>query len=252
MSAKVIFITGATSGFGGATARLFAKNDWKVIATGRRIERLEELQNEFPAGQIHIAKMDLTDEAGIKSVVAELPEDFKPVTCLFNNGGLALGTKPIPDVSMKDWRIMVETNVMGVLNTTMEVLPLLKQAGRGASIINVSSIAANFAYPGGNVYGASKAFVSQFSYELRCDLEGSDIRVTSLEPGLAKSEFTAVRNHGDFEINETFYDGTEPVLPEDIAETVFWLATRPHRVNVNRIEIMAQCQTPGIPKVLRT
>lgn len=248
---KVIFITGATSGFGAATARLFAQNGWKVVATGRRFERLEKLRDEFSEGQIHIAQMDLMDDDSIKAVVAGLPDDFKPVTCLFNNGGLALGTKPIPDVSMKDWRTMVETNIMGLLTTTMEVLPLLKEAGRGASIINVSSIAATYAYPGGNVYGASKAFVRQLSFELRCDLEGSDIRVTSLEPGMAKSEFTAVRTHGDFDFNEKFYEGAEPMLPEDIAETVYWLATRPHRVNVNAIEMMAQCQVPGIPKIIR-
>lgn len=243
--AKVIFVTGATSGFGAATARLFAANGWKVIATGRRLERLEELQGEFAGGQVHIAQMDLTDPASIQAAVAALPADFKPVTCLFNNGGLALGSNPIPDIKIEDWRMMVETNIMGLLNTTMEVLPLLKQAGRGASIINTGSVASRFAYKGGNVYGATKAFVRQFSYNLRTDLADTDIRVTDLEPGLAKTEFTAVRNYGDMQANEDFYKGTEPILSEDIAQTVWWLANRPPHINVNAIEIMAQCQTPA-------
>lgn len=251
MSDPVILITGATSGFGAATARKFAENGWKVIATGRRKERLDDLVTAFDAGRIHACQMDLTDHESIKNCIANIPTEFKPIKCLFNNGGLALGTKPMPDISLTDWRVMVETNIMGLLHTTHEALPLLKEAGRGASIINVGSIAGRFAYPGGNVYGASKAFVRQFSYELRCDLEGSDVRVTSLEPGMAKSEFTAVRTHGDWELNERFYDGAEPILPEDIAETVWWLANRPDHININSIEVMPVCQTPAIPKILR-
>lgn len=242
---KVIFITGATSGFGAATARLFARNGWKVVATGRRESRLEALRDEFAPGQVHIATMDLTDADSISAAVDGLPDDFTPVMCLFNNGGLALGSQPVPDIKIEDWRMMVETNIMGLLNTTMAVLPLLKAAGRGASIINTGSVAARFAYKGGNVYGASKAFVRQFSYNLRTDLADTDIRVTDLEPGMAKTEFTAVRNYGDFEANEKFYEGTEPIESEDIAETVWWLANRPPHINVNAIEIMAQCQTPG-------
>ncbi len=248
---KIIFITGATSGFGAATARKFATDGWKVIATGRRRERLEALQAEFAPGTVHISEMDLTDYESIVAAIEAIPEDFKPVTCLFNNGGLALGTEKMPDVLLSDWRAMVETNIMGLIHTSQEMLPLLKDAGRGASIINVGSIAGRFAYPGGNVYGASKAFVRQFSYEMRCDLEGTDIRVTSLEPGMAKSEFTAVRLHGDYEANETFYEGVEPIMPEDIAETVWWLANRPAHINVNSIEIMPIIQVPQIPKIIR-
>lgn len=242
---KVIFITGATAGFGAATARLFAGNGWKVVATGRRLERLEALKSEFAEGIIHVAQMDVTDPGSIAAAIAGLPADFQPIDCLFNNSGLALGTKPVPDIDLADWRTMIETNVVGLLEVTMALLPSLKAAGRGASIINAGSVAAHFSYIGGNVYGATKAFVKQFSLNLRTDLAGTDIRVTDLEPGMAKTEFTAVRTHGDFEANEKFYEGTEPILPEDIAETVWWLATRPPHININAIEIMPQCQTPG-------
>ncbi len=185
----VIFVTGATSGFGAATARLFARNGWKVVATGRRQERLDALAAEFP-GLVHPARLDLTDKASVEAAVAALPADFQPIMCLFNNGGLALGSNPIPNTRFEDWERMIDTNIKGLLYATMAVLPLLKAAGKGASIVNVGSIAGRFAYPGGNVYGATKAFVHNFSENLRTDLGGGDIRVTGLEPGMAKSEFT--------------------------------------------------------------
>lgn len=248
---KVIFITGATSGFGAASARLFANNGWRVVATGRRIERLETLRKAFPDGTIHIAQMDLTDRDSIVGAITGLPDDFKPVTCLLNNGGLALGSNPVPDIQLEDWRTMVETNIMGLIHTTQEMLPLLKSAGKSASIINIGSIASHIAYPGGNVYGATKAFVRQFSNNLRTDLAGTDIRVTDLEPGMAKSEFTQVRTYGDADANEAFYEGIEPILPEDIADTVWWLATRPAHININVIEVMPMCQVPARPLILR-
>lgn len=247
----VIFITGATSGFGAATARLFARNGWKVIATGRRLQRLEALQAEFAEGQIHIAQMDLTGRDSIVAAVAALPDQFRPVDCLFNNGGLALGANPVPDVRLEDWHTMIDTNISGLIHTTLEVLPLLKAAGRGASIINVGSIAQRFAYPGGNVYGATKAFVHQFSMNLRTDLAGTDIRVTALEPGIAKTEFTLVRNHGDAEASEKFYEGVEPILPEDIANMVWFIATLPPHVNINILEVMALQQVPSRPNIVR-
>lgn len=246
----VILITGATSGFGAATTRKFAANGWKVIATGRRAERLEALEAEFP-GSVHGIVMDLTDKASIEAGVAAIPEDFRPVTCLFNNGGLALGTKAIPDIDPEQWRTMIETNIMGVLHTTLAVLPLLKEVGKGASIINTGSIAQRFAYAGGNVYGATKAFVHQFSMNLRTDLAGSGIRITALEPGHSKSEFTAVRTGGDFEANEKMYADNDPLTPEDIAEAVWWVATLPAHVNINIMEIMPVCQVPNRPTILK-
>ena len=247
----VIFVTGATSGFGAATARLFAKNGWKVIAAARRIDRLEALRDEFPKGQVHIAPLDLMKKAEIEAAVAALPDDFKPVTCLFNNGGLALGAKPIPDVSFDDWERMIETNVKGLVYMTMALLPSLKAAGRGASIINVGSIAHRLAYPGGNVYGATKAFVHNFSENLRTDLGGGDIRVTALEPGMAKTEFTKVRFYGDDKINESFYEGVEPILPENIADIVWFLANQPPHINIGVVEVMPTAQIPARTTIVR-
>jgi NADP-dependent 3-hydroxy acid dehydrogenase YdfG len=248
---KTIFITGATSGFGAATARLFARNGWNVVATGRRLERLEALRDEFPAGQIHIAQLDLMVRDTIVAAVAALPDSHKPVDCLFNNGGLALGLDPIPDIDLTDWDVMIDTNIKGLIHTTLEVLPLLKAAGRGAAIINVGSVAQKFAYPGGNVYGGTKAFVHQFSYNLRTDLAGTDIRVTSLEPGMARSEFTLVRTHGDQAASDKFYDGVEPIESEDIANLVWFLATLPAHLNINLLEVMPVIQVPTRPTILR-
>lgn len=247
----VIFITGATSGFGAATARLFAGNGWHVIATGRRLDRLEALRDEFAPGLIHIAQLDLMDRPSIVAAVAALPDTHKPVMCLFNNGGLALGQDPIPDVDLNDWNTMIDTNIKGLIHTTLEVLPLLKAAGRGASIVNVGSVAAHYAYPGGNVYGGTKAFVHQFSLNLRTDLMGTPIRVTALEPGLAKSEFTLVRTHGDAAASEKMYSGVEPILSEDIAGMVWWLATLPAHLNINVLEVMPVIQVPTRPTILR-
>ncbi|HEY9009389.1 MAG TPA: SDR family NAD(P)-dependent oxidoreductase [Devosia sp.] len=246
----VIFVTGATSGFGAATARLFAKNGWKVVATGRRTERLDALAAEYP-GLIHAATLDLTDKASVEAAVAALPAEFRPITCLFNNGGLALGSKPVPETRFEDWETMIDTNIKGLLYTTMACLPLLKQAGRGASIINVGSIAHRFAYPGGNVYGASKAFVHNFSENLRTDLGGGDIRVTVLEPGMAKTEFTKVRTYGDDEANERFYDGVEPILPENIADMVWFVANQPPHININILEVMCTAQIPARTTIVR-
>lgn len=250
LMAPVIFITGATSGFGAATARLFAKNGWKVVATGRRQERLDALVAEFPDLIVGL-KMDLMDKGSINAAVAAIPATHRPITCLFNNGGLALGTQAIPDVKIEDWRTMIETNIVGLLNVTLAVLPLVKEVGRGSSIINVGSIAGSYAYTGGNVYGATKAFVHQFSANLRTDTMGTGIRVTSIEPGHAKSEFTAVRTGGDFEANERLYADNEPLLPEDIANTVWFVATLPDHVNVNFMEIMPVCQVPQRPALLK-
>ena len=246
----VIFVTGATSGFGAATARLFARNGWKVVATGRRQERLEALAAEFP-GLIHAARMDLTDKASVEAAVAGLPAEFRPIMCLFNNGGLALGSKPIPETRFEDWETMIDTNIKGLLYTTMAVLPLLQAAGRGASVINVGSIAGRFAYPGGNVYGATKAFVHNFSENLRTDLGGGDIRVTGLEPGMAKSEFTTVRTYGDTVANETFYQGLEPILPDNIADMVWFIANQPPHININFMEVMCTAQIPSRTTIVR-
>jgi len=247
----VIFVTGATSGFGAATARLFARNGWKVVATGRRAGRLEALREEFADGQVHNARMALTDKASVEAAVAGLPASHKPIMSLFNNGGLALGSNPIPQTRFEDWETMIDTNIKGLLYTTMAVLPLLHKAGAGASIVNVGSIAGRFAYPGGNVYGATKAFVHNFTENLRTDLGGGAIRVTGLEPGMAKSEFTKVRTYGDDDANERFYEGVEPILPENIADMVWFLANQPAHININFIEVMPTAQIPSRTTIVR-
>lgn len=245
LMAKTIFITGATSGFGAATARLFATNGWQVVATGRRLDRLTALAGEFEPGRIHAAEMDLTDRDSISRAVDALPAGFETITCLFNNGGLALGKGAVPDIREDDWRQMVETNIMGLLHTTLDVLPRLKAAGPGASIINTGSVAARFPYGGGNVYGATKAFVHQFSYNLRIDLAETGIRVTDLMPGMAKTEFTAVRNYGDMQANEDFYAGVDPITPENLADVVWYIANLPAHLNINCLELMPVQQNPG-------
>jgi len=247
----VIFITGATSGFGAATARLFARNGWKVVATGRRLERLEALRDEFEPGVVHIAQMDLTDRDSIIAAVASLPESHKPIMTLFNNGGLALGKNAVPEVQVRDWDVMIDTNTKGLAHTTLAVLPLLHAAGPGATIVNVGSVAAHYPYKGGNVYGATKAFVHQFSLNLRTDLAGSHIRVTCLEPGMAKTEFTTVRTYGDAQANEVFYEGVKPITPDDIANMMWFLATLPPHLNINVMDVMPIIQFPTMLTILR-
>jgi NADP-dependent 3-hydroxy acid dehydrogenase YdfG len=195
--------------------------------------------------------MDLTDRASITAAVAGLPEAFRPVDCLVNNGGLALGTRPVPEVSVDDWERMIDTNIKGLIYTTLEVLPLLRAAGRGAAIVNIGSVAWRWAYPGGNVYGGTKAFVHQFSQNLRADLAGSDVRVTAIEPGMAKTEFMLVRTHGDAGINESYYDGVEPLGGDDIADLVWFVATRPPHVNIGILEVTPVAQVPGAARIVR-
>ncbi len=243
--AKTIFITGATSGFGAATARLFARNGWRVVATGRRTDRLEALAAAFEPGRVHTVQMDLTDADSIARAVDDLPAGFEKIACLFNNGGLALGIGRVPDISVADWRQMIETNIMGLLHTTLAVLPRLKAAGPGTSIVNTGSVAARFPYPGGNVYGATKAFVHQFSYNLRIDLSETGIRVTDLMPGMAKTEFTKVRHHGDEAANERLYEGVDYIRPEDVADIVWFLANLPAHLNINCLELMPVQQNPA-------
>ncbi len=230
-----ILITGATSGFGLATARLFAREDWKVIGTGRRADRLAALAAEL--GQnFHSMVFDITDEAAMASQFAALPAEFRDVDILVNNAGLALGTAPAPQVPLKDWHTMVNTNITGLLNITHHLLPGLIE--RRGVVINLSSVAAHWPYAGGNVYAATKAFLRQFSLGLRSDLHGKGVRVTSIEPGMCETEFTVVRTGGNQDASDTLYKGVNPIMPDDIANTIHWVATQPKHININSIEIM--------------
>ncbi len=236
---NVVFITGATSGFGRATARRFAEAGWALVLTGRRQERLDALKQELSAKvPVHIAALDVRDAEAVKQVVAELPDGFRLVKSLVNNAGLALAPEPAQNVDLKDWHTMIDTNVTGLVNVTHALLPRLIETGKGASIISIGSVAGHWPYPGGHVYGATKAFVEQFSYNLRCDLLGTGVRVTDIAPGMAETEFTLVRTKGNQEASDKLYRGTTPLTAEDIAEQIFYVATLPDHININRLEVM--------------
>jgi serine 3-dehydrogenase len=230
-----ILITGATAGFGQATARRFVKDGWKVIGTGRRAERLTALGEELGSA-FHGVVFDITDEQAMVSALEGLPSDFADIDVLVNNAGLALGTAPAPQVSLKDWQTMVNTNVTGLLNITHFLLPKLIE--RKGVIINLSSVAAHWPYSGGNVYAGTKAFLRQFSLGLRSDMHGKSVRFTSIEPGMCESEFTLVRTGGNQEAYDAVYKGVNAIQPDDIANTIHWVATQPRHININSIEVM--------------
>ncbi len=233
---KTILITGATSGFGRAAVERFHGAGWRIIATGRRAERLDALADALGRERIHTAAFDIRDETAMRAALDALPSDFRDIDVLANNAGLALGTAPAQRADLAQWKQMIDTNVTALATLTHALLPTLI-ARRGA-ILNISSIAATYPYTGGNVYGGTKAFVSQFSLGLRSDLHGTGVRVTSIEPGMAETEFTLVRTSGDQAASDTLYKGAEPITPDDIAETMFWIANLPPHLNVNRIEVM--------------
>ncbi len=239
---KTILITGASSGFGRATALRFAGEGWKVIATGRRRERLEQLAGEVGTGQLLPLVLDVRERQQVERTLGALPEGFSTVDVLLNNAGLALGLEPAQRADLDDWEQMVDTNIKGLLYCTRAILPGMVARGAG-HVVNMGSVAGDYPYPGGNAYGATKAFVKQFSLNLRSDLAGTGVRVTNIEPGLAESEFSVVRFKGDQEKAGAVYQGTEPLRPEDIAEMVFWCTSLPAHVNINRLEVMATCQS---------
>ncbi|MEN8190580.1 MAG: SDR family oxidoreductase [Thermodesulfobacteriota bacterium] len=240
---KIVLITGATSGFGLACARIFAAdNNHSLILCGRREERLREIEQELQETRVHGAVCDVRNRSEVTGMLSELPPDVADIDILINNAGLALGLEPAQRADMEDWETMVDTNIKGLLYLTRAVLPGMVERGRG-HIINMGSVAGKWPYPGGNTYGATKAFVEQFSYNLRADLHSTGVRVTNIEPGIAESEFSVVRFHGDKEKADGVYKGTDPLTPRDIAETVYWVANRPPHVNINSLEIMPVCQS---------
>ena len=237
------FITGATAGFGEATAKLFSRHGWRLVLAGRREERLAALAARLGT-PVHPVRLDVRDRAAVFRAVESLPAEFREVDLLVNNAGLALGLEPAAAADLDDWDTMVDTNVKGLMYCTRAVLPGMVERGRG-HVINIGSIAGSWPYPGGNAYGATKAFVKQFSHNLRADLQGTGVRVTNIEPGLAETEFSVVRFKGDAEKAAGVYRGTQPLRGEDIAEIVHWVATRPAHVNVNRVEVMPTGQAWG-------
>lgn len=241
---STLFITGATSGFGEACARRFAQAGWSLVLTGRRAARLQALKDELSAlTDVHTLELDVRDRVGMEAAIASLPAKYDKIRGLINNAGLALGTDPAPKCSLDDWDTMVDTNIKGLLYSTRLLLPRLIAHGRGAGIVNLGSIAGTWPYPGSHVYGATKAFVRQFSLNLRNDLVGTGVRVTNIEPGLCESEFSLVRFGGDQAKYDATYAGAAPIQPEDIANTIHWVLEQPPHININSLELMPVSQT---------
>jgi serine 3-dehydrogenase len=238
---KTALVTGATSGIGEACARAFVAAGWRVIATGRREERLAALIAELGADKVHPAVFDVRDEAARDAALETLPEAFAGIDLLVNNAGLALGTAPAQKADLAQWKTMVDTNVTALISLTHKLLPALIE--RKGAIVNLSSVAATYPYTGGNVYGGTKAFVHQFSLGLRSDLAGTGVRVTSIEPGMVETEFTLVRTGGNKDAHESLYGGATPMTGEDIAATVLWVATLPPHLNINTLELMPVSQS---------
>ena len=235
---KTILITGATAGFGEAAARKFVAGGWKAIGTGRRGERLRKLQEELGDNFLPL-EIDMRDIDAVESL-ATLAAPWGDVDLLLNNAGLAPPTDPMPDIDWERIETVIETNLTGLVALTRALLPKLIE--RRGQIINLSSVAATYPYKGGAVYAGTKAFVRQFSLDLRCDLAGTGVRVTSVEPGMAETEFTIVRTGGDKQASDKLYAGMDPMTAGDLADLFWWLATLPPHLNINAIEIMPVSQ----------
>ena len=240
----IVLITGASAGFGEEMARIFVRNGHRVVAAARRSERLASLHAELGDALLPIA-LDVTQDDAIAAALAVLPEAWQPIDVLINNAGLALGTEPAWQCSLEEWETMIATNVKGLVAMTRAILPGMVER-RSGLVINLGSIAGETPYPGGNVYGATKAFVDQFTRNLRADLVGTGVRATNLAPGLCGgTEFSNVRFRGDDAAAAKVYSGTTPLTAADIAATAYWVATLPPHINVNHVELMPTCQGYG-------
>jgi 3-hydroxy acid dehydrogenase/malonic semialdehyde reductase len=236
-----LLVTGATAGFGEATAERFARDGARLIIAGRRIDRLEALAKRLGAlAPVHPLPLDVRDRPAVERALATLPAEFAKVDVLVNNAGLALGLEPAHRASLDEWEEMIDTNNRGLVTVTRQLLPGMVERGRG-HVVNVGSVAGTYPYPGGNVYGATKAFVHQFSLNLRADLVGSGVRVTCVEPGMAETEFMLVRLK-DAEKAKAAYQGVTPLVGADVADAIHWVVTRPPHVNVNVLEMMPEAQ----------
>ena len=236
---KTILITGATAGFGEAAARKFVSGGWRAIGTGRRGDRLRALQDDLGDAFLPL-EVDMRDRAALESL-AQLESPWGDIDLLLNNAGLAPPTDPLPDTDWDRIDQVIETNITGLVALTRALLP--KLIARKGHVINLSSVAAPEPYTGGAVYAGTKAFVRQFSLDLRADLHGSGVRVTSVEPGMAETEFTIVRTGGDKQASNNLYAGMDPMTAQDIAETFWWLANLPPHLNINTIEMMPVSQS---------
>ncbi|WP_241578470.1 bifunctional NADP-dependent 3-hydroxy acid dehydrogenase/3-hydroxypropionate dehydrogenase YdfG [Rosenbergiella nectarea] len=238
----IILVTGVTSGFGEAITKHFIKQGHKVIGTGRREERLQALKNQL-GDDFYPIVLDVRDYSAIEQQLSSLPNAWQEIDVVVNNAGLALGLGRAQEADPKDWETMVDTNTKGVMYVSRAVLPAMVKRNKG-HIINIGSTAGNWPYEGGNVYGATKAFVRQFSLNLRTDLHGTAVRVTNIEPGLVGgTEFSTIRFKGDNDKAANVYQGTQALTPEDVTEAVYWVATLPAHVNINTLEMMPVSQS---------
>ena len=237
---KTILITGVTAGIGAASARKFVSQGWQVVGTGRRRDRLDALATEL-GDLFHGAMIDMRSHDGFGPALAALPERFRAIDLLLNNAGLAPPMSGLQDAEQGPLDVAIDTNITGLVALTRALLPRLIE--RKGAIINLSSVAATYPYRGGCVYAGTKAFVRQFSLGLRCDLHGTGVRVTSIEPGMVETEFTIVRTGGDQAASDALYAGMDPMTADDIAETIWWVATLPPHVNINALELMPTNQS---------
>ncbi len=237
----VVLVTGASSGFGEAITRRFAAAGARVVAAARRSDRLQGLAAGLGPRVLPVT-LDVRDRAAVADAIAGLPDEFAEIDLLVNNAGAALGLSPAQDADLDDWEQMIDTNCKGLAYCTRAVLPGMVARGRG-HVVNLGSVAGIYPYPGGNAYGGTKAFVHQFSLDLRSDLHGTGVRVTCVEPGMADTEFSTVRFAGDKARADAVYTGMQPLTADDIAGSVYWAATLPPHVNVNVIELMPVAQS---------
>ena len=233
----IVLITGATSGFGYSCAELFAKKGYKTILIGRRKDRLAKLSKKLGIKRNLPIQLDVRDKKNVFKSIDDLPQEYKKITVLINNAGLAWGFEPAQNVDLKKWEAMIDTNCKGLVYMTKAILPGLIKRNKG-HIVNIGSVAGSYPYGGGNVYGGTKAFVKQFSLGLNSDLLGTKVKITNIEPGMADTEFSLVRFSGNKKKADDVYKNMTPLSGEDIAETILWSINRPLHVNINRIELM--------------
>jgi NADP-dependent 3-hydroxy acid dehydrogenase YdfG len=238
---KTILITGASAGFGEACARKYRGSENRLILAARRLEKLAALQQELADTECHLLQLDVRNRDAVADVLTRLPPSFQEIDILINNAGLALGLEPAHEADLDNWENMVDTNIKGLMYCTRQILPGMVERQYG-HIVNIGSVAGSTPYPGGNVYGATKSFVKQFSNNLRSDLHGTPIRVTNIEPGLAETEFSIVRFNGDTKRAAEVYKGTEPLTANDVAEIIYWVTSLPPHININCLEVMPVCQ----------
>jgi 3-hydroxy acid dehydrogenase/malonic semialdehyde reductase len=232
----VALVTGASSGIGQAVAQHLSRAGYALVLCARREERLQQVARQLTT-PTHVMPLDVRDGAALQRAVETLPGAFSAVDVLVHSAGLALGTEPATSAHLPDWQQMVDTNISAVMHLTRLVLPGMTQRQRG-HVVMMGSVAGTYPYPGGNVYGATKAFVHQFALNLRADLQGSGVRVTSIEPGMVETEFSVVRFKGDQQKADKVYQGMQPLTAQDIADAVVWCVTRPSHVNINVVELM--------------